>query len=113
MDRRVLWCAAVGFGMGVLSASTSAASFDCDQDACNRYQQAIFDDPALSKLDDKMATLFYECKNQGSTSLLVEQKDWIAERNRECGVDLDCLAQSFKQRIVDLRQRINDDECNP
>lgn len=84
-----------------------AASFDCSQ-ANHALEQAICTDPALSKMDERLATTFRQARQfnvEGDDSLLQEQRDWLRESRQTCAKQADiaaCARNRYYWRLEEL-----------
>ncbi|WP_448189138.1 lysozyme inhibitor LprI family protein [Azospirillum sp. sgz301742] len=87
-----------------------AASFPCAK-ASTPVEKAICADPAVSKLDERMAAAFKEAiqrlggsdpdTNAIQAAVKADQKAWLADRNA-CGPDAGCLRTSYERRLAVL-----------
>lgn len=85
----------------LLAGAAQAASFDCAR-AQSPVEKLICAEPALSKLDDELATAYANRlkDNKSTDALRQEQRQWLKERNG-C-VAADCLKASYRDRIRGL-----------
>ena len=91
------------FTMGTHAA---AASFNCHK-ASTSIEKAICDDRYLSELDGKMGHLYHKAKKY-QHDLPKYQKEWIRNRNHECGANTDCLYKWTENRIENFNNIIGD-----
>ncbi len=84
----------------------SAASFDCRK-ASTGIEKVICDDAELSRLDGEMGKLYYKAKAY-QHDLPTYQKEWIKNRNKECGVNTDCLYKWTESRVTNFKNIISD-----
>jgi uncharacterized protein len=80
-----------------------AASFDCGKAQTN-IEKIICEEPALSHLDEQLGALYLKVRDAGANELkpqiIREQKEWLRQRNRQCGdADIDCLKSSYSEQI--------------
>lgn len=82
------------------------ASFDCKK-AREQIDRAICDSELLRMLDSEIAAPYAQLKASRGRSIAEEQKAWLSERNRRCGVPLDedCLAETMAVRANELMLR--------
>jgi uncharacterized protein len=92
------------------SVSAQAASYDCDQ-ARTSDEIAICKNRELNDLDVKMATMFEIAKGfvlMGQRGAMQDdQREWLADR-RECGARVACLKRSYRKRIGELEEVLQD-----
>jgi len=100
-------CLLLTFLLGI-SPISKAASFDCTK-ALTSIDKTVCTNDELSKLDEMQSELFFSFKSilnkKEFDSLLHEQRYWLKERNRDCGlngVSERCLITSYKRRINTL-----------
>jgi S1-C subfamily serine protease len=95
--------AGVGFAVALCSP-IAAQSFDCRTDT-HADERAICGNAELSELDIRMSNGFYRFFNSLSGSarseLRSQQNGWLRER-RECGGNVRCLRDKYRQRISEL-----------
>ncbi len=86
---------------------TSEASFDCGK-ASAAVDRAICASEVLRIFDGEIAVAYARLKERRGESLVVEQRDWLRERNRACGArpDADCLAEVMRTRVRVLHERL-------
>lgn len=96
----VLLAAAWLFGAG---SYAQAASFDCKK-ARTPTEHAICFDETTSKLDEQMASSYFDLLRTApnSEALRQSQRDWTRLIRNGCG-NIECLQQAYTQRISDLR----------
>ncbi|AML58953.1 lysozyme inhibitor LprI family protein [Serratia rubidaea] len=86
------------------AAGAQAASFDCRQ-AVAKDEQAICASRSLSDKDVEMATKYQFLRGLFAMGFRGEMQDqqsrWLATR-KQCGGDVDCLSNSYRQRIGEL-----------
>jgi uncharacterized protein YecT (DUF1311 family) len=94
----------------LLPAVAAAASFDCGK-AESAVEQAICASPALSTLDEQLAST-YRAGNQDGL-LQESQRAWLNGPRAECKAERACLQDKYRQRLAQLqggqliRQRID------
>jgi len=86
-----------------LGTNLSAASFNCNK-ASTKIEHAICEDRWLSEKDGEMGRVYAHASK--ISNLKHEQRDWIHHRNRNCGIDQDCLFDMTEKRIVELKRII-------
>jgi uncharacterized protein len=95
--------AGVGFAVALCSP-IAAQSFDCRTDT-HADERAICGTAELGELDIRMSNSFYRLFNSLSGSarseLRSQQSGWLRER-RECGGNVRCLRDKYRQRISEL-----------
>ena len=95
--------AGVGFAVALCSP-IAAQSFDCRTDT-HADERAICGNAELGELDIRMSNSFYRLFNSLSGSarseLRSQQSGWLRER-RECGGNVRCLRDKYRQRISEL-----------
>ena len=88
-----------------LQAAPVAPSFDCRADT-NAVERAICGDPALSARDRLLSETYYRLADRlpqaERTAMRDQQRDWIRRRNA-CGNLVQCIAQTYDQRIAQLQ----------
>ncbi|CAN5395367.1 hypothetical protein BH10PSE7_BH10PSE7_19620 [soil metagenome] len=87
----------------------TAQAFDCAK-ATTKVEVAICADPALKAADDAMSTAYAEIRALSSAdekkALTIAQKDWVADRERDC-VEKDAANIScIRDRIDEWRKRL-------
>jgi uncharacterized protein len=86
-----------------------AASFDCRK-ASNTIEWTICGDRRLSNLDSEMGDLYRQALRSpwlNSGNVRNDQRQWLRNRNRECGRERDpyyCLGYMMEERIRYLQQ---------
>lgn len=92
----------IGIACLFLSGNLSAASFDCTK-ASSPYEKTVCSNPALSSLDDQLASAYKEAraKSADPDGLKKAQIDWI-KSTRQCASDAGCIENAYKSRIVAL-----------
>lgn len=106
----LLWAVGVGGG------AAAAASFDCGK-AATPAEQVICGDGTLSRLDGRLAEVYTGLSGQlagaARQRLISEQRAWLAERDRRCGIPAQggppalaerwqwapCLADRYRERL--------------
>ena len=89
-----------------------AASFNCQPYLARRAcpELAICSDPGLSRLDDSMASLYFDARSRMPASMTTGfrdyQREWLAKRGA-CGCDVSCLESAYRSQIDGLRKTIN------
>lgn len=106
-SRAFIWGCAV-LALAGMQGAANAASFDCAK-AGTRTEKAICADPAVSRMDEDMATAFkaaMEAWPAGNWKdfLRREQRDWIKTRDSECKADAACLKRDYELRIAFLKR---------
>jgi S1-C subfamily serine protease len=95
--------AGVGFAVALCSP-IAAQSFDCRTDT-HADERAICGNAELGELDIRMSNSFYRLFNSLSGSarseLRSQHSGWLRER-RECGGNVRCLRDKYRQRISEL-----------
>ena len=89
----------------VISISLACAqSFDC-RAGTHADERVICSNTELGELDIRMSNAFYRLFNNLSGSarsdLRSQQNEWLRER-RECGSNLRCIRDKYRQRITEL-----------
>lgn len=82
------------------ASAVSAQSFDCDK-ARIATEFAICDSPRLSRLDERMASLYFGLPHYIREDIEGEQLRWLRRRNA-CGYDRRCIARAYRRRIDTL-----------
>jgi hypothetical protein len=89
-----------------MALPAQGASFDCAK-AASWIEQAICEDPALGRLDERMAAAYRDAREAAQADppalerLASEQKAWLAERD---GCRLSpCIGRVYERRIAQLR----------
>lgn len=102
----------LSFLFSLVSAGVSAAqaaSFDCAK-AKEPDEIAICSSPALSKLDTKMAALWFSYEKipflMGVSAERAEEAEAFLERRHACGADEACLRTAYQERIRKLEKGI-------
>ena len=91
----------------LLPLVTDAASFDCAQ-ASHPVEQAICANPALSKMDEQLASTFRQARQlsiEGDNQLLEEQRSWLRETRQTCAASADiaaCALNRYGWRLEEL-----------
>jgi len=80
--------------------AVSAQSFDCDK-ARIATEFAVCDSPRLSRLDERMASLYFGLPHYIREDIESEQLRWLRRRNA-CGYDRRCIARAYRRRIDTL-----------
>ena len=83
--------------------NVSAASFDCSK-ASTAVEGSICANPTLSALDKKLADVYRQVRSASSDTGALRQAQlaWMKTRNA-CGANVQCLEQSYRQRISELQ----------
>ena len=89
-----------------LGTQATAASFNCHK-ASTSIEKTICDDRYLSELDGEMGKLYHKAKVY-QHDLPKYQKEWIINRNSECGADGDCLYKWTESRVINFKDIIGD-----
>ena len=84
-----------------LVSHVSAASFNCHK-AATKIEHAICEDRWLSEKDGEMGRIYSKASRYAN--IKHEQRDWVHFRNRNCGIDQDCLYDMTEKRIVELKR---------
>ena len=95
-----------GMALLTLGSSLNAASFNCHK-ASTGIEKTICGDRYLSELDGDMGRLYHKAKAY-QHDLPRYQKEWIKNRNHECGTDNDCLYKWTENRITNFKNIIGD-----
>jgi len=96
----------LAFSIVSLGTYLSASSFDCHK-ASTSIEKTICDNHSLNELDGKMGKLYHKAKTY-QHDLPTYQKDWIKNRNSECGANSDCLYKWTENRIINFKNLIDD-----
>ncbi len=83
----------------------TAASFNCSQ-ARTPIENAICYNRTLNRLDTEMGRLYREARYI-IPGIKRQQRNWIEQRNRRCGVNESCLIRLTRQRNDVLRRQID------
>ena len=87
----------------LLPAAAEAQSFNC-RNARFADEIAICESRLLSRLDVRMARLFFQAReSDGGSELGDDQDAWLRTR-RACGGDEDCIEEAYRERIRELRE---------
>jgi len=102
---------ALAFAVVLLNpVSAQAASYDCDR-ARTSDEIAICNSRELNDLDVKMATMFDIAKGLVAMGqrgeMQDDQREWLAQRRR-CGASTGCLRRSYRKRIDELEEVLQD-----
>jgi len=89
-----------------LGTQATAASFNCHK-ASTSIEKAICADRYLSELDGEMGKLYSKAKAY-QHDLPKYQKEWIKNRNKECGANNDCLYKWTENRVTNFKNIIGD-----
>ena len=89
-----------------IGTQATAASFDCHK-AKTSIEKTICEDRYLSELDGKMGKLYHKAKAY-QHDLPKYQKEWIRNRNKECGTNNDCLYKWTESRVASFKEIISD-----
>jgi len=83
--------------------SAQGASFDCAK-AGTKVEQAICDNPEISKLDEELAASYKAALKDHTQANTIKQaqRQWLKERNR-CE-DVVCVKQIFEVRLSELKK---------
>jgi len=85
--------------------AAQAQSFNCRY-ARSADEVLICQDGTLSSLDERMSGIYARLRNdlggRARASLEADQAAWLRGR-KACGRDSDCIADSYRQRIRELR----------
>lgn len=106
-----MWRGALGLACllaGMMTSQASQAqSFNCRL-ARAADEILVCQDEELSRLDERMAALYFGLRNQASSpvraEMEAEQADWRASR-RVCGRDRRCIRAAYGVRIDELSRR--------
>ena len=101
--------ALVTISLSILSTSTMAASFNCGK-ASTKIEYAICNDTKLSEKDSEMGVAYREVAKH--TGIKQSQRNWISQRNKNCGDNTDCLYSETEKRISDLKSIVKGDIGN-
>jgi uncharacterized protein len=84
--------------------TASAQSFNC-HNARLPDQVMICQSPVLSRLDERMASIYFTARNRLSgparRELEFDQSDWLRLR-MDCGRDYYCIERAYQRRIPQL-----------
>jgi uncharacterized protein len=87
------------------SGTAQAQSFNCRY-ARSADEVLICQDGTLSALDERMSGIYARLRNSlnggARASLEADQSAWLRGR-MSCGRDAECIADSYRQRIRELR----------
>ena len=85
-----------------LFTTANAASFDCAK-ATTLVENAICSNPALSGLEDQMASLYSQALGQSANTkqFKEDQRAWLKKRNN-CQSE-SCIKQAYQERLSVLR----------
>ena len=89
-----------------IGTQATAASFNCHK-ASTAIEKTICEDRYLSELDGKMGKLYHKAKAY-QHDLPKYQKEWIRNRNKECGTNNDCLYKWTESRVASFKEIISD-----
>ncbi|MDO4725058.1 MAG: trypsin-like peptidase domain-containing protein [Comamonadaceae bacterium] len=88
-----------------LSSASAWAGIDCDR-AQTGPEIAICSDPKLKAFDDYLAQAYSRIRNALPEALFDEvrrsQRQWIAQRDAQCGADVPCLMRETYERTAAL-----------
>lgn len=92
----------------ITSNTAPAASFNCNK-AATKVEKMICDDSELSKLDDKMGSLYRQAiqNNKSPGHLMTQQIAWL--KNRDKCITTECLKQNYKARNKTLSTSFHQD----
>lgn len=95
----------------LITVSLFGASFDCTK-AKSDAEKAICQDDELSKLDEELNKVYKEVlgKDDNKDNLKQDQHKWIEERGK-CN-NVDCIQQSYVNRLYTMTQALNDVSCH-
>jgi len=112
---RILIKAFCSIGIVLMTVMAHAASFDCAK-ARTHIEKLVCQDPTLSKLDDRLQTVYQWASSKlGPGDLRGEQRDWLKTQRDVCK-DKVCLKHRYEDRIQMLLQighDVNDDSNIP
>lgn len=113
------WLLSALVALGAIPSAQAAPSFDCSK-ATSTAEKLICGDSALSELDQSLADAFQGLRQQRTGAsrdrLLAEQRAWLADRDRRCGIPsgggeptlaqrwtwAPCLAERSRERLTQL-----------
>lgn len=106
-----MWRSVIGLAclLAPFAAShvAQAQSFNCRL-ARAPDEILICQDEELSRLDERMSSLYFEARNRAPAAVRAEmeadQADWLASR-RVCGRDARCVRAAYNVRIAELDRR--------
>jgi len=85
--------------------TVQAQSFNCAR-ASGADEVLICQSPVLSRLDERMSSLYFRLRNRLSggerRSLEAEQAQWLRSR-MGCGRDFRCVESGYRRRIEELQ----------
>jgi len=89
----------------VVSNPLAAASFNCDK-AQTKTEKAICGNQQLSDLDSQLGQLYAKLKKtlakEQVNTLKTKQRQWLEQRDKDCGDDTLCLFNQYQQRLDEL-----------
>lgn len=92
----------------VIVVDAQAASFDCAK-AATKVEKLICADAQLSAQDETLAAAYRQAASitPGGAEPKQSQRAWLKRRNA-CA-DVDCIAESYRQRVAELEDAIGQD----
>src|ERR1700756_1704714 len=99
----------IGFGLPIYSSQVRAQGFNCRL-AKTPDEVLICQDQALSRLDERMTSLYSQVQRNSSGSqramLERDQRSWLRLR-MGCERDRNCIEQSYQRRIQQLTTEVS------
>jgi uncharacterized protein len=98
--------AAAALTLLTFAPASQAASFNCRSSALSYTERTVCDNPQLSRLDSKMAAIYFgiirTVRGAARAEVQGQQVNWLQSRNG-CGASFGCLKQAYEYQIDDLR----------
>jgi uncharacterized protein len=109
MVRLGFWSCAVALALA--AGPATAAGFDCSK-AEAPDERAVCGNASLSALDSEMTGLWYAYSRVpmlmgGNGERQTEAQEFLTRR-RQCGANVECIAQAYNQRIAQLQGDITE-----
>jgi uncharacterized protein len=107
-----------GFVAGVVNLfplPAAAQSFDCRL-AHYPDEKTICEHPALSRLDEQLATRYQQEADQldkDQRAAFEQHEDMFVRARRRCGTNAGCIAQSYENRIGELENMLSASDNEP
>jgi uncharacterized protein len=107
MRYRTLLAASISLvAIGLTFDAASAASFNCAQ-AATPTENAICDNPQISKLDEQTSGLYYQIISSGAPRRTIRQVkssqvNFLQQRD-SCGAGYNCLISAYTDQIMYLK----------
>lgn len=108
--KQITW---VALGWLALTATAQAASFNCAK-ATSKIEKLICGNSELSKLDERLGTVYLQVINQNldKNDVIQGQRHWLKTVRNDCE-DIGCLTTAYKDRISVLAALISSKEARP